>query len=194
VARLAADKSYVSDFESTFGEPVTSDNLQKALASFVRVLVSGSSPYDRHLNGDDELFSAAAGRGEKLFFGEKGECHHCHSEGALTNDGLFNDGSYREGGDEGRKGVTGRSGDLGKFKVPGLRNVAVSAPYMHDGSLATLREVVEQYAAGGLGHPSTDPQIRPLQLAADEIDDLLAFLEALTDLDFLNDPRFQPTH
>ena len=87
--------------------------------------------------------------------------------------------------------MTGRSSDLGKFKVPGLRNVAVSAPYMHNGSLATLREVIEQYTAGGLGHPSTDPQILPLPLADDEIDDLLAFLEALTDTDFLDDPRFR---
>ncbi len=194
VARIHADKSYEKDFESAFGEPVTSDNLRKAIASFVRVLVSGNSPYDRHLANDDSLFSTAAARGEALFLGEKAQCFHCHPQGALTNDGLFNDGSYRDGGDEGRKGVTGRSGDLGKFKVPGLRNVAVSAPYMHDGSLTTLREVVEQYSAGGLRHPSTDPQIVPLRLAAGEVDDLLAFLEALTDPDFLTDPRFSLTH
>ena len=193
VARLRAEQSYVRDFDLAFGEPVTADNLRKALASFIRVLVSANSPYDRHLNGDDTLFSAAAARGEELFFSEKAECFHCHPQGALTNDGFFNNGSYRGDADEGRKGVTGRSGDLGKFKVPGLRNIAVSAPYMHDGSVATLREVVEQYAAGGLGHPSTDPQIVPLRLSADQVDDLLAFLEALTDRDFLNDLRFRPT-
>lgn len=192
ISRLRQDESYVEEFESAFGERITTDNLRKAIASFVRVLVSGNSPYDRHLAGDDTQFSAEAARGEELFFGEKAECFHCHPQGALTNDGFFNDGSYRDGGDEGRKGITGRSGDLGKFKVPGLRNVAVSAPYMHDGSLATLREVVEQYVAGGLGHPSTDPQIMPLPVTASEIDDLLAFLESLTDLDFLNDPRFRP--
>lgn len=190
VARLSAEPSYVKDFESAFGEPITTDNLRKAIASFMRVLVSGSSPYDRHLAGGDAGFSAAALRGEELFFGEQAECFHCHQQGALTNDGFFNNGSYREGGDEGRKDVTGRSGDLGKFKVPGLRNVAVSAPYMHDGSLATLREVLEHYAAGGLGHPSTDPQIAPLSLSAQEIEDLLAFLESLTDTMFLDDPRF----
>jgi cytochrome c peroxidase len=192
VARLNAEESYVADFATSFGEPVTTDNLQMAIASFVRTLVSGRSPYDRHLAGDDGAFSDAAARGEQLF-ADKAACFHCHPGGALTNDGFFNDGSYLDGGDEGRKEITGRAGDLGKFKVPGLRNVAVSAPYMHDGSLATLREVVEQYAAGGLGHPSTDPQIAPLQLAEDEIDDLLAFLEALTDDDFLNDARFRPT-
>jgi len=191
VARISENRSYVKDFQAAFAEPVTTDNLQKAIASFVRVLVSGNSPYDRHLAGDDDQFSAAAARGEQLFFGEKAACFHCHPQGALTNDGLFNDGSYRDGADEGRKAVTGRSSDLGKFKVPGLRNIAVSAPYMHDGSLATLRDVVEQYVAGGLGHPSTDPQIVPLQLSSDEIDDLLEFLDALTDSDFLNDQRFR---
>jgi cytochrome c peroxidase len=190
VARLAADPSYVKDFDAAFGEAITSDALQKAIASFVRVLVSGQSPYDRHLAGDDSSFGAPAARGEALFFSEKASCFHCHPPAALTNDGFFNNGSYTEGGDEGRKGVTSRTGDLGKFKVPGLRNVAVSAPYMHDGSLPTLRDVVGQYAAGGRGHPSTDPQIVPLELTTDDIDDLLAFLDSLTDQAFLDDPRF----
>lgn len=194
VARLRANQSYVQDFASAFGEVVTGENLRKALASFMRALVSAGSPYDRHLNGDDSLFDASAARGEQLFMGEKAECFHCHPSGALTNDGFFNDGSYREGGDEGRRGVTGRAGDLGKFKVPGLRNVALSAPYMHDGSLATLRDVVEQYAAGGLGHPSTDPQIGPLRLTDGDVSDLLAFLDALTDPSFVTDPRFGVTH
>jgi cytochrome c peroxidase len=192
VSRLEADETYAAAFLDAYDEQISADNLQRALASFVRVLVSGQSPYDRHLAGDDHDFTAAAQRGEQLFFSERAECFHCHPQGALTNDGLFNNGSYREGGDEGRKEITGRPGDLGKFKVPGLRNVAVSAPYMHDGSVATLRGVVEQYAAGGLGHSSTDPQITPLQLNPDEVDDLIAFLEALTDQSFLGDPRFGP--
>jgi cytochrome c peroxidase len=190
VARLEAEPRYVNDFEASFGGPITTDALRKAIASFVRVLVSGASPYDRHLAGDDRQFDSAAANGEELFFSEKAGCFHCHPPGALTNDGLFNNGSFSTGGDEGRKAVTGRTGDLGKFKVPGLRNIAVTAPYMHDGSLATLRAVVEQYAAGGRGHPSTDPQILPLHLAAADIEDLLAFLNTLTDEAFLNDPRF----
>jgi len=189
-ARLQGDPSYVKQFEEAYGE-VTSDNLRRALASFVRTLVSGTSPYDRHLAGDDSDFGPAAKRGERLFFSEQTSCFHCHPEGALTNDGFFNNGSYIDGGDDGRKSVTGRTGDLGKFKVPGLRNVAVTAPYMHDGALATLREVLEQYAAGGRGHPSTDPQIAPLTLTDAELDDLLAFLNALTDDAFLKDARFR---
>jgi cytochrome c peroxidase len=189
VARLKVDPSYASGFESAYGA-LNVDSLRRALASFVRVLVSGDTSYDRHLVGDDSGFSPAAARGEQLFFGERAGCFHCHPEGALTNDGFFNNGSYLEGEDEGRKSVTGRSGDLGKFKVPGLRNIGVTAPYMHDGSLATLRDVIEQYAAGGRGHPSTDPQIVALTLSADDVDDLLAFLDALTDNAFLTDERF----
>jgi cytochrome c peroxidase len=192
VERLSADAGYREAFVAAYDEPVSRENLTKAIASFVRVLVSGDSAYDRHLAGDDTDFGSAAARGEQLFFSERAECFHCHPHGTLTNDGFFNNGSYLEGGDEGRKAVTGRSGDLGKFKVPTLRNVAVSAPYLHDGSLGTLREVVEHYVAGGLGHPSTDPQILPLDLSEQEIDDLVAFLESLTDGRFLADARYGP--
>jgi cytochrome c peroxidase len=190
VARLKAQASYVRDFEVAYDDGVTVDNLRRALASFVRTLVSAHSPYDEHLAGDDTRFSEAAARGERLFFDHKNECFHCHTEGALTNDGFFNNGSYLDGGDEGRKLITSRPADLGKFKVPGLRNIAVSAPYMHDGSVPTLREVLERYAAGGLGHPSTDPQIGALALTSRDVDDLLAFFDALTDTQFLSDPRF----
>jgi cytochrome c peroxidase len=88
--------------------------------------------------------------------------------------------------------ITERPYDNGKFKVPTLRNVAVTAPYMHDGSLATLDEVVARYARGGLGHPNTDPLIVPLDLSADDQRDLVRFLESLTDESFLDDPRFAP--
>ena len=83
-------------------------------------------------------------------------------------------------------------GDIGKFKVPGLRNVAVTAPYMHDGSLATLEDVIEQYTAGGRGDPTTDPQIQPLSLSSEEKADLLEFLRSLSDPTLLEDPRFAP--
>jgi cytochrome c peroxidase len=189
VARLSADASYARDFQAAYGNAVTTDTLRQALASFVRTLVSSHSPYDAHLAGDDTHFSKAAARGEALFFSTKTECFHCHTEGALTNDGFFNDGSYLDGGDEGRKLITERAADLGKFKVPGLRNIAVTAPYMHDGSVPTLREVVERYAAGGLGHPSTDGQIIAFELSSSQLDDLLAFFDALTDEQFLSDPR-----
>jgi cytochrome c peroxidase len=192
VARVGADPGYARAFAATYDAALTEETLRFALASFVRTLVSGASPYDRHLVGDDSSYGAAERRGEQLFFSDAAACFHCHPGGALTNGGYFNNGSYVAGGDVGRKAITGRTGDLGKFKVPALRNVAASASYMHDGSLATLEDVIDQYDRGGRGDPSTDPQIRPLGLSAAQKADLLAFLRALTDPAFLADPRFQP--
>ena len=191
VARVAADPLYDQAFQVAYSTGPTEDTVPKALASFIRTLVSGGSPYDRSLAGDGSALDPPAQRGEQLFFG-KAACFHCHPPGALTNDGFFDDGSYVDGGDVGRQAVTGRTGDIGKFKTPGLRNVAQSAPYMHDGSLATLKDVIEQYNRGGRGDPNTDPLIEPLSLSDDDKQDLLAFLQALTDDPFLVDPRFRP--
>lgn len=192
VARVAEDASYVSAFYEAYEETPTEASLRKALASFVRTLVSANSGYDRHLRGDDTSFDDAAKRGETVFFGERGGCFHCHPAGMLTNEGLFNNGAYAGGSDTGRQLVTGRSGDIGKFKVPGLRNIELTAPYMHDGSLPTLEAVIDHYDRGGRGDPTTDPQIVPLSLTSDEKADLLAFLRSLTDPDFATDPRFGP--
>jgi cytochrome c peroxidase len=192
VARIAADPTYEQTFVAAYGQAPSLATLRGALASFVRTLVSGDSPYDRHLRGDDRDFPEAARRGETLFFSDETACFHCHPTGALTNDGFFNNGSFDDGRDTGRARVTGRSGDVGKFKVPGLRNVAVTAPYMHDGSLPTLEAVIDQYMRGGRGHPTTDPQIDPLTLSPGQKADLIAFLNALTDQAFLRDPRFRP--
>ncbi|HKO52909.1 MAG TPA: cytochrome c peroxidase [Polyangiaceae bacterium] len=191
-ARVAADPSYVEGFQKAYGDAPSAISLQKALASFVRSLVSGMSPYDRHLRGDDSDFGPARKRGEALFSSEKAECFHCHPSGTLSNEGYFNNGSYSTDGDTGREQVSGRVGDIGKFKVPGLRNIEATAPYMHDGSLATLEDVIEQYAAGGRGDPTTDPLIKPFSLSAQEKTDLLEFLRSLTDPTLLQDPRFAP--
>jgi cytochrome c peroxidase len=191
VARLAADRAYAGAFETAYGTPPSEESLRKALASFIRTLVSGQSAYDRFLAGDDAALDAAAKRGQALFFG-KAACFHCHPPGALTNDGFFDNGTYVDGGDIGLQAITGRTGDLGKFKVPGLRNVAASSPYMHDGSLARLEEVVDQYDHGGRGDGSTDPLIEPLALTDGEKRDIVGFLRALTDEAFLSDTRFQP--
>jgi cytochrome c peroxidase len=183
-------RQYGAAFIQAFGQGPSEGGLRRALASFVRVLVSGGSAYDRFLAG--QPLPDPARRGMEIFFGERGGCFHCHPPGSLTDQGYFNDGSYVEGGDPGRQKVTGRSGDLGKFKVPGLRNIAASAPYMHDGSLPTLEAVVDQYDRGGRGHPSTDPQITALGLSDDDKRDLIAFMLALTDDAFLHDARYRP--
>lgn len=191
VARVAADASYAKEFQTAYGGVPTSDSLRKALASFVRTLVSSNSLYDRFVKGDSAALTESQKRGLDLFFGSKAGCFHCHSENTLTNDGFFNNGSFVQGGDVGRQALTGRTGDLGKFRVPNLRNVEVTAPYMHDGFLATLEGVVEQYDRGGRGHSSTDVQIEPLGLTVIEKADLVNFMKAFTDQTFLTDPRYR---
>lgn len=192
VASLVGDPTYVAAFEAAYGGPPSESTLRKSLASFLATLVSGQSAYDQHLRGDDRRFGEDAQRGEAVFLSDRVGCFHCHPVGLLTNDGFFNNGSFEEGGDRGRQAITGRPGDLGKFKVPGLRNIGASGPYMHDGSVPTLTDVIEQYARGGRGDPTTDPQVRPISLSAAEKQDLLAFLTSLTDETFLSDPRYRP--
>lgn len=192
--RLNADATMAKQFQRAYSEPATESSLTRALASFVRSLVSADSPYDHYLAGDTSALSEAAVRGEALFNGERGECFHCHIGFDLSNHGFRNNGIAADDPDEGRREVTLKDSDLGKFKVPTLRNVAVSAPYMHDGSLATLDDVIDAYTAGGRGHPNTDPNIHPLELSADDKSDLRAFLEALTDERFLTNPDYaEPT-
>lgn len=153
VARVAEDSTYTKPFQRAYGQEPSAAALQGALASFVRSLVSGQSAYDRHLRGDDADFDEQRLRGEALFFSDRAGCFHCHPAGVLSNEGFFNNGTYTVGTDTGRQQVTMRAGDIGKFKVPGLRNVEVTGPYLHDGSLSSLEAVIEQYDAGGRGDP-----------------------------------------
>jgi cytochrome c peroxidase len=194
VARLAEDAGYAAQFQEAFGEPPSPLALTRALATFVRTLVSGDSRYDRYRRGDPGALDPAETRGMALFFGERAECFHCHDGFNFTNERFANNGSGQDapGADVGRQRITGSPNDRARFKVPTLRNVAVTAPYMHDGSLATLEEVVDQYARGGRGAVPADPTVHPLDLDAGERRDLVAFLRALTDEAFLRDPRFAP--
>jgi cytochrome c peroxidase len=190
VNRVSADDAYVRQFEAAYdGEP-SPELVTKAIASYMRTLVSGESRYDQFQEGEEWALNEAEKRGKELFFSERAECFHCHVGFNLTNNGFHNNGIRPDDPDLGRELVTERESDRGKFKVPSLRNVGVTAPYMHDGSLATLEEVVEHYAKGGQGHPNTDATIHPLDLTEQEKADLVAFLRALTDEAFLADPRF----
>lgn len=188
--RLEQDRALLEAFERAYDEGPSESTIPRALASFVRSLISADNPYDRYLAGAGAALSPAAVRGEAIFNGEKGECFHCHAGINFTNNGFRNDGSADDDPDQGRYEVTLKESDIGKFKVPTLRNIAVSGPYMHDGSLATLDDVIDAYVAGGRGHPNTDPTIAPLALTDDDKADLRAFLESLTDDGFLNEPRF----
>lgn len=205
---LSGDASLSTAFAEAFpgdGAPVTWDNLVRALAAYVRSLVSAESPFDRYLFRDDrQALDEPARRGMALFFSERTGCADCHS-GILfggpvrsvetpdarplyANTGLYDvdgRGGYPPG-DQGLKEATGREEDNGRFRVPSLRDVALTAPYMHDGSLATLAEVIDHYDRGGRARqpgraaPLRDPRIRPLGLDAQEKLDLEAFLRSLT--------------
>jgi cytochrome c peroxidase len=191
VASLQSDPEYVALFEKAFGPgPISMDMVTKAVASFERTVISGNSPFDRYqYGGDRKAMSAQAIRGLEVFKNPaKGNCAVCHTIGdkyALFTDNLFHNlgvgmNSKGELTDLGRFKETGKEADKGAFKTPTLRNIALTAPYMHDGSHKTLKDVVDFYIGGGNGNPNLDKEIKPLKLSRQERDDLVAFLEALT--------------
>lgn len=191
VARLNGNAEYRALFARAFGEgSITIRHVQKAIAAYERTVVTGNSPFDRYqYGGDKTAMSEAAVRGLALFMDrEKGNCSACHSVGpksAVFSDGQFHNlgtGMNAEGEltDLGRFEQTKREADRGAFKTPSLRNVAQTGPYMHDGRLKSLRDVVDFYAGGGSSNPQLDPQIKPLALTGKDREDLVAFLEALT--------------
>lgn len=222
LARLRADPAYPSHFREAFpskSDPVTFDDVIKAIATFERGLISFNSRYDLYLQGKASLTQEEQ-RGREIFFSERGECHHCHGsanfddqfisrksreiETPFHNTGLYNvdgKGGYPQS-DRGLFEVTGEPSDVGKFRAPSLRNVAVSGPYMHDGSVATLEEVIEIYSAGGHltknGSNAGDGRVSPfkddlivaIDLNDQEKADLVAFLKTLTDDAFLTSPRY----
>jgi cytochrome c peroxidase len=176
-ARLSDDATYVAAFDVAFGAPISQDRLVQAIATFVRGALSGDSPVDRLLAGDAAALSPAARRGYALFNGAA-RCSRCHAGPLFTDDDFHNTG-VSWGRDAGRFEVTGRPEDRGRFKTPTLRDVALTAPYMHDGSIRTLEAVVDFYSRGGGRNPNLDPAIRPLGLSRSERSDLVAFLRAL---------------
>ena len=191
VSKLAGDPVYKAEFRKVFGPgQVTIGKIEKALASFERTLISGDSPFDRYqFGGDVKALSPAAVRGLEIFRDPaRANCAACHTINehfALFTDGKFHNigiGVDDEGNltDLGRYEETKADVDKGAFKTPTLRNVAMSAPYMHDGSLKTLRDVVDYYAGGGNSNPYLDKKIKPLHLSGQDRDDLVQFLESLT--------------
>jgi cytochrome c peroxidase len=194
LAYLRSDRDYRRRFRSAFpGErdPVTLANLTRAVASFERSIISARSPYDRYyFGGQADAIPESAKRGEALFFtdGVAG-CYRCH--GGFN----FSDAVTYQAGPEQPAAFHNTAlyaGELGQFKAPTLRNIALTAPYMHDGSVATLEEVLDHYAAGGRAHanPAKDARMTGFPLTPQNRLDLLAFLDSLTDRDLIADPRF----
>jgi cytochrome c peroxidase len=224
VQRLLAESRYPKLFAAAFpgeAQPVTVANAVKAIASFQRTLLAGDSPYDEYRRGDDpNAISESAKRGEALFFSERLECFHCHggfnftgtadylgksfAEVEFHNTGLYNlkgKLSYPEP-NVGLYEFTRQPDDVGKFKAPTLRNIAVTAPYMHDGSVKTLSEVIDHYAAGGrhiktgphagngFDNPNKSEFIKTFELTPAEKADLIEFLKSLTDRSALSNPAW----
>ncbi len=222
---LNADPLYRELTRAAFPDDASGDvtlpKIAMAIATFERTLISANAPYDRYRFGRDQTaISDSAKRGEALFFSERFECHHCHGSLNLNDNvvhertqfieiAFHNTGLYNIGGtgnyppfNAGVAEVTGRPEHVGLFRAPTLRNVALTAPYMHDGSIATLEEVIDHYASGGrtiasgpyagVGsqHPNKDLFVAGFRITPDERADLIAFLRALTDEDFIKDPRF----
>lgn len=223
MSRFRADPLYQAMFAAAYpdqADPFTWRNIVDALASFNRTLISGDAAFDRYLRGDQTAMSEAAVRGMELFFSERLECHHCHSgfnmsistvsanssfdERMFFNTGLYNldgQGAY-PAENTGVHEITNNPSDMGRFRPPTLRNIELTAPYMHDGSIATLEEVIQFYADGGRviteGPNAGDGRVSPLKsgliagfdITPEETADLVAFLLALTDEGFITDPRF----
>jgi len=221
--RLRAVPVYPPLFRAAYpgdSSPFTLNNVTRAIATFERTFVSGDSPYDRYRRGNPSAISDAARRGEALFMGDRLKCSQCHSGVMFTNAArwaggpgpadpeFFNNGLYNVGGsgaypapNTGLHALTGIAADMGKFKVPSLRNVEVTFPYMHDGTVATLSDVLDHYAAGGrtiasgpnAGTGSANPfksaMVGGFALSPGEKADVIAFLRSLTDSTFLTNPR-----
>lgn len=219
LARLRGVPIYRRLFAEAFPNAAESfeiDDAIRALAAFVRTLISGSSAYDRLVYLDERGLSSSAVRGMRLFFSERLQCAKCHggfnlsgpvrtrglhdATGVFHNTGLYNlegRGLYPPG-NVGLRAFTGRVEDTGRFRAPTLRNIELTAPYMHDGSIATLKEVIDHYAAGGRGagappgahgNPYRSPLVAGFELADRERADLVRFLLSLTDPGFVSDPR-----
>lgn len=182
VDRINAIPGYKSQFQKIFGSDATEENIAKAIATYERTILCGDAPYDRFKAGDKSALSESAQRGMKLFFG-KAVCSSCHSGPNFTDNAFHNIGVGMDAKtpDEGRKVISKLGGDHGSFKTPTIRDIGRSGPYMHDGSMQTLKEVVEHYNKGGIPNEFLDEEIFELNLTPQEVDDLVTFMkEGLT--------------
>jgi len=212
VARFSAQADYLRRFAAAFpgdSRPISLGNIVRALAAFERTLLSGDSPFDRYLYRDErDAIPPAAVRGMKLFFSKESACATCHESFNLSgpvkyqgspvpeplfhNNGLYNldgRGAYPTS-DRGLIDKSGQAEDMGRFRAPTLRNIALTAPYMHDGSMPTLDAVIVHYANGGHGGPYESPKLQGFTMTPADQADLIAFLNALTDRTFVTNRAF----
>lgn len=189
--RLQEDPSYVEMSYLAYEQQPNPFVITRAIANFERSLLSGASRYDQFINLEKPALSEAEIRGMDLFFSNRTNCSSCHSGFNFSSYAFENNGMYEKYLDPGRLRFTGEENDRALFKIPTLRNVELTAPYMHDGSMKTLEQVVDHYNAGGEIHPNKSPKIRPLGLTQTEKSELVQFLKSLTDETFVNNPLFK---
>lgn len=190
--RLREDEFYVSLSEEAYEREIDPFVITRAIATFERSLLSGNSPYDAFFfQNKNQVLSPQQKAGLELFNSDKTNCFQCHSGFNFSNYAFENNGLYEEYMDSGRFRLTNDEADVALFKTPSLRNVAITAPYMHDGSMHSLKEVVAHYNSGGENHPHKNQLIKPLNLSEQEQENLIAFLQSLTDESFINNKHFQ---
>lgn len=191
IDKLKQDSHYVQQAQLAYGRDLDAFVITRALSTFERSLISGNTRYDKYVNNKSfHPLSPSELRGLQLFNSSRTNCSSCHSGFNFTNHTFENTGLYLNYADSGRMRVTQLPQDRAKFKVPSLRNIAFTAPYMHDGSFATLQQVIEHYNSGGLLHVNKSTLVRPLQLTVQEKSDLLNFLETLSDDSFVRNNIF----
>lgn len=193
--RIAKDSLYSTMSLAAYNRPPDPYVVTRSIAAFERSLVAAHSPYDKYTYyRKKKALSSSAQRGLQLFMSHKTDCSSCHTPPHFSNFSFQNNGLYEHYADSGRIRLTYQEQDRALFKVPSLRNISMSAPYMHDGSLQTLEEVIQHYNRGGQPHKHKSPLIRPLHLNTQEQKDLVAFLESLTDKHILTHPSFSNPH
>lgn len=180
VQRLKTYPYYNELSQQAYGTEITMEVVQKAIANFERIIVSDHSKFDRFKRGEISLTKEET-EGWKLFTSTELKCHQCHSGFNFTNYAFENNGLYEVYADSGRALITKEPKDLAKFKVPSLRNIGLTAPYMHNGSMNTLDEVIAHYAKGGRQHSSKSDLIQGFQISDTEKKALIAFLHTLTE-------------
>ena len=180
VNRLSTDNKLQQQSNTAFDQDLNPYVITRALSSYVRTLNSSDSKYDRFITDQDSL-SLSEERGRILFHSTENNCSSCHAGILFTNYEFENNGTKAIFKDQGRMLITGKESDWGKFKVPSLRNVELTAPYMHDGSFNTLLDVLDHYNTGGSNHPNKSELIKPLNLSQQDKNDIIAFLNTLTD-------------
>ena len=192
VERLSKDSVYATLSQKAYDREMGAFVVSRALSAFQRTLLSGNSPYDQYFyQNQHNVLSESAIRGMNLFNSDELNCSKCHADFNFTNGNFANNGLYEIYADSGRIRLTGLEEDRGIFKIPSLRNVELTAPYMHDGSLESLNQVIEHYQNGGKNHENKSPLVQGFLISEEEQEDLANFLKSLTDQTFVNNPFFQ---